>query len=178
MFRVARVVPALWTGLPLVCVAAIAVSARVSSQTPAAPLARSLVGDYTGEIGSKAANLRFKTNLDGSLRGTLDHLDPSAPWMFTLADIQFDGRTLRFAVPYIDAKFAGTLTADGNTISGTWTQKNLSLLVEFALQKFIPALVPRRLTESGSSCRKARKPNRDGTRSCFAATPADTNSAH
>lgn len=137
-----RYVPALRIGLALLCMAVTAELAGMSPQTPASPVAQSLVGDYTGEIGSNAANLRFKTNLDGTLRGTLDHLAPSAPWMFTLADIQFDGHALRFAVPYIDATFVGNLTTDGNRISGTWTQKNVSLLVDFALQKFIPANHP------------------------------------
>ena len=114
----------------------------MTAQTPAPPVAQRLVGDYTGEIASKTANLRFKTNLDGTLRGTLDRLDPSDPWMFTLADIQFDGRVLQFSVPSIDARFAGNLAADGSRILGTWVQKNSSLLVEFALQKFIPATHP------------------------------------
>ncbi len=117
----------------------LAASGAVASQTPAAPSAQSLVGDYSGDIGSKSANLRFKTNLDGSLRGTLDHLDPPAPWMFTLSEIQFDGHALKFSVPSVDAAFAGTLAADGSRITGTWTQKNTSLLVDFALQKFVPA---------------------------------------
>lgn len=142
MIMLKRLAPALRIGLALLCVAVSAELSGMSAQTPAPPAAESLVGDYTGEIGSKADNLRFKTNLDGTLRGTLDHLDPSEPWMFTLADIQFDGHALRFAVPFIDAKFAGSLATDGNRISGMWTQKNVSLLVDFALQRFIPATHP------------------------------------
>ena len=116
--------------------------ASANSAIVTSPLAQSLVGDYTGDIGSKAANLRLKANLDGTLRGTLDNLDPANPWMLTLSDIQFEGRALRFAVPFVDANFVGNLAADGHSISGTWKQKSVSVPVEFALQKFIPAPHP------------------------------------
>ena len=120
----------------------IAAPGAVASQTPGLPQTQSLVGDYSGDIGSRSANLRFKTNPDGSLRGTLDHLDPGAPWMFTLQEIEFDGHVLKFSVSSVDATFAGTLAADGSHITGTWTQKNTSLLVDFTLQKFVPAPHP------------------------------------
>jgi serine-type D-Ala-D-Ala carboxypeptidase/endopeptidase len=128
--------------LLMLCVMIVTETEVISSQTPAGPQAQRLVGDYSSEIGSQLANLRFKMNLDGTLRGTLDHLDPTHPWMFALTDIQFDGQLLKFTVPFIDAKFEGSLAADGGKITGTWTQKNFSLLVEFALRRFILATHP------------------------------------
>lgn len=139
MFLALRLARTARIGLMSLYLAAVP-SALMSS--PAPSLDQNLVGDYTGEIGSKTANLRFKTNLDGTLRGTLDNLNPAQPWMFTLADIQFDGRALQFSVPYVNAKFVGSLAADSASISGKWTQGNASVLVVFELQKFIPATHP------------------------------------
>jgi CubicO group peptidase (beta-lactamase class C family) len=103
---------------------------------------QTIAGNYAGEIGDKQATLRLKVAADGALSGTLDHLDPSAPWMFTVAEIHPNGRDLSFTIPSVNAAWAGTVSADGNTLIGTWTQKGSSLLVSFVRQQFIPAAKP------------------------------------
>jgi CubicO group peptidase (beta-lactamase class C family) len=123
------------TGISLL--AAILVCAAVSAQTTP-----NVVGDYTTEIGSKPANLHVRVDADGTLSATLDHLDPSAPWMFTCADLRVEGRTLSFTVPIIGASWKGTFTPDGTEVSGEWMQRGSSLFVTFTRQKFIPALKP------------------------------------
>ena len=102
----------------------------------------SIAGDYSGEIGAKQANLHLRARADGMLSATLDHLDPSAPWMFTCADVRVDGETISFTVPSIGASWKGTFTSDGTEVSGFWTQKGASLFVTFTRQKFVPAPKP------------------------------------
>jgi D-alanyl-D-alanine-carboxypeptidase/D-alanyl-D-alanine-endopeptidase len=101
-----------------------------------------IVGDYAGTIGDQDATLHLIKNPDGSLRATLDHLDPAAPWMFTCADVKVDGKNLRFTIPTINANWIGTLSDDGKTLLGTWSQKGALLLVSFVRQQFIPAAKP------------------------------------
>jgi len=102
----------------------------------------SVAGDYTGEIGAKQANLHVRVRADGTLSATLDHLDPSAPWMFTCADLRVEGQTLSFTVPSIGASWKGTFTSDGTEVSGLWTQKGSSWLITFTSHGFAPALKP------------------------------------
>ena len=101
-----------------------------------------IVGDYTGEIGDKQATLHLKIGANQALSGTLDHLDPSAPWMFTLADIHLDGQSLMFSVPSVNAIWKGTVSSEGNSLSGTWSQKGGSWFVSFVRQQFVPAAKP------------------------------------
>jgi CubicO group peptidase (beta-lactamase class C family) len=102
----------------------------------------SLAGDYSGEIGMEPVTLHLKISTDGVLSGTLDQLDPAAPWMFVLADLHFDGHALSFAIPSANATWRGIVGKNGAALSGAWTQKGTSLPVDFALQRFIPAAKP------------------------------------
>ena len=101
-----------------------------------------VVGDYAGSIGPQQATLHLRIGPDGALTGTLDHLDPKAPWMFTLGDLHLEGRTLSFTVLSVNATWKGAFSSDGNTLSGTWTQKGGSWFVDFVRLKFIPAVKP------------------------------------
>ncbi len=107
-----------------------------TQQTP------SLAGDYAGEIGPQDATLHLKTGPDGALHGTLDHLDPSAPWMFVLTAIELRGQSLSFAIASLEGRWSGEVSSDAKTLSGTWTQKGASLHVSFVRQEFIPAAKP------------------------------------
>jgi len=104
-----------------------------------------VAGEYTGEIGGQQANLRLRADAAGVLSGSLDHLDPAAPWMFVLADIHWNGQSLSFAIPSASADWTGAFSADGNTLTGTWTQKDGSLPVSFVRQQFVPAATPSRV---------------------------------
>jgi CubicO group peptidase (beta-lactamase class C family) len=101
-----------------------------------------IAGDYGGEIGVQQATLHLKIAPNGELSGNLDHLDPSAPWMFTCADVHLEGQTLSFNVPSVNATWKGTVSSDGNTLSGPWTQTGVSWFVTFVRQQFIPAAKP------------------------------------
>ena len=119
----------------LIAIVAIA-SVLSAQQTP------SIAGDYAGDIGGQDATLHLKVTSDGKLSATLDHLDPSAPWMFTCADVLLDGQSLSFTIPSVAASWKGNVSTDQKTLSGTWTQKGNSLFVSFVLQPFIPAAQP------------------------------------
>jgi CubicO group peptidase (beta-lactamase class C family) len=120
--------------LAAVLVALVPVSRAQTSQA--------IAGDYDGTIGPQDATLHLKIDAEGALSATLDHLDPSAPWMFVCADVHLAGQSLSFTVPSVNATWKGGISSDGATLSGTWTQKGNSLLVIFARRQFIPAAHP------------------------------------
>jgi len=97
-----------------------------------------VTGDYDGEIGTKQATLHLRDRF-GPLTATIDHLDLAAPWMFTTSGLRVDGNTLSFTVPYVQATFLGTISADGQRVTGTWTQKGNSLPATFTRRNFSPA---------------------------------------
>lgn len=101
-----------------------------------------LAGDYSGMVGPQQATLHLKVEASGALKGTLDHLDPRSPWMFTLAEIHLQGQSLNFTIPSVNATWKGTTSLDGSSLTGTWIQKGGSWLVSFVRQKFIPASKP------------------------------------
>jgi D-alanyl-D-alanine-carboxypeptidase/D-alanyl-D-alanine-endopeptidase len=103
---------------------------------------RDIAGDYAGEIGPDQATLHLRIRFDGALTATLDHLDPSAPWMFTCADLHRDGQVLTFTIPSIQTSFKGTFANGGGELGGTWTQKRGSVFVTFTRQKFVAAAKP------------------------------------
>src|ERR1700722_17121129 len=108
----------------------------------AAPAQQSpiVTGDYDGEIGTKQATLHLR-NRFGPLTATIDHLDLAAPWMFTTSGLRVDGNTLSFTVSYVQATFLGTISADGQRVTGTWTQKGNSLPARFTRRNFSPAAI-------------------------------------
>jgi CubicO group peptidase (beta-lactamase class C family) len=101
-----------------------------------------IVGDYATIIGSQQATLHLKIDTDGALKGTLDHLDPKAPWMFFLSSLQLQGQSLSFAIPEEYVTWKGTVSSDGSTLAGVWRERGASGPVEFHRQSFIPASVP------------------------------------
>ena len=129
--RIARVIA--WVVLALFVDCSPAV---VAQQKP------DVAGDYSGEIAGQDVNLHLKIEADGSLGGTLDHLDPKTPWMFVLADVRLAGQVLTFSIPSADATWKGDVAKDGSSLSGSWNQRGGSWLVDFDRQKFVPATKP------------------------------------
>ena len=115
----------------------LALTAAISAQQ-----SPGIAGDYAGEIGPQQATLHLKIDASGALSGTLDHLDPPTPWMFTCADVHLDGQTLSFTVPSVGATWKGAVAVDGSSLSGTWAQKGSSWFVSFQRQQFVPATRP------------------------------------
>jgi len=84
---------------------------------------KTVVGDYEGTLGSRPLHFRLHVRLSSasSLTGTLDSLDEGA---FGLPCTEFvlSGAQLSFALPSVDDRFDGEISADGQTIAGAFHQ--------------------------------------------------------
>jgi hypothetical protein len=65
--------------------------------------------------------LHVRQTPSGSLTGTTDIID-QAVYGIPCADLVLAGTHFSFAVPAVDGNYEGEISADGNTITGTWTQ--------------------------------------------------------
>ncbi|MDP9051099.1 MAG: TIGR03435 family protein [Acidobacteriota bacterium] len=85
--------------------------------------AQDVTGDWQGTLhAGKDLRIVFKiTKDDGKLKAVGYSIDQGAGAM-NAAGVTLDGKDLKFAVPGVGGSFQGTLSADGNTISGTWNQ--------------------------------------------------------
>jgi hypothetical protein len=83
-----------------------------------------IAGDWNGTLDAGTQKLRvlfhFTASTDG-LTATLDSLDQSAKGI-PVSRVTRDGATVRMEVAMVGGWFSGTLSADGSTIDGTWTQ--------------------------------------------------------
>jgi CubicO group peptidase (beta-lactamase class C family) len=122
--------------LSLTAMLGLAWSAVYAQQEP------DLAGDYAGVIGTQNANLHLRVDANGALRGSIDHLDPPDPWMLLLAEIHMNRQALSFAIPSVNATWSGTISSNGESLGGIWTEKQGSQFVDFARQKFVPAATP------------------------------------
>lgn len=99
---------------PLPAVPATAVSAN----TP-------LAGLWVGPLNTGGVTLRLAVHISaqpgGAYSSTLDSLDQGALGL-PIAATTFAKNTLTLALPALKAQFTGTLSADGKTLIGTWTQ--------------------------------------------------------
>src|SRR5476649_2692135 len=66
------------------------------------------------------------TKDDARLKGNMYSIDQT-PQPFKITGISQDGPTVKFAVDLIGASYEGKMSADGNSITGTWTQGNSPL---------------------------------------------------
>ena len=119
--------------LLLVCAAIFVGSWAASGQAPAsgqfgpAPSPRDIVGTWQGTLHIAAANrdLRIVNKISkddkGQLKVTDYTIDQSGqPMVATSAS--FDDGVLKFSIDFIQGKYEGKMSADGKTITGTWTQ--------------------------------------------------------
>jgi CubicO group peptidase (beta-lactamase class C family) len=101
----------------------------------------SLAGDYAGILaGALHLKLHITAAPDGSLNGTLDSVDQGAIGI-PCADFQIDGNTLSFRVPAVNGTWKGTVSADGASLTGTWSQ-GTPMALNFARDTFVPAEKP------------------------------------
>jgi hypothetical protein len=123
-------------------------AAPAASAEPAAPAApaapRSVEGTWKGRILNLRVVVHIAAASDGSLSGSLDSPDQGATGLVANS-VALTGDTLRIDLSSIGARFAGVLTADGNTVSGTWYQGGA--VVPVALRR-----------SSGEGDAEARKP--------------------
>ncbi len=101
----------------------------------------SLAGDYAGILaGTLHIKLHITTAPDGLLSGTLDSVDQGANGL-PCADIRIDGNTLSFRVPVVNGTWKGTVSADGTSLSGTWSQGS-PMALNFTRDTFVPSEKP------------------------------------
>jgi pimeloyl-ACP methyl ester carboxylesterase len=89
-----------------------------------------LAGIWAGELNLGVAKLRlvveFKKQDGGGYAGTMDSPDQNAFGM-PIDEVLLDKESLKFTMKKIGGSYAGTVSADGKEIKGTWKQGPLSL---------------------------------------------------
>jgi hypothetical protein len=79
-----------------------------------------LAGEYVGMLGPYHVKLHLTADSNGKLTGTADNTD--AGLAGTCENIRAEGTTLSFSVPMAQGNWTGFVSADGNTLSGMWSQ--------------------------------------------------------
>lgn len=97
-------------------------------------------GDFNGRLGPLALVLHLRKSADGNLAGTLDSPNQGAIGI-PCSDFHLAGTALSFLVPSVNGSWTGTVSADGATLTGTWSQGTPRPLV-FARDTFVPAAKP------------------------------------
>ncbi|MDQ2841228.1 MAG: beta-lactamase family protein [Acidobacteriota bacterium] len=85
------------------------------AQTP------NIAGDYNGVLGPLHLKLHLKSTPTGGLEGTLDSVDQGANGL-PCANFHLEKDTLSFDVPSVGGKWHGSVSSDGATLSGNWSQ--------------------------------------------------------
>ena len=101
-------------------------------------------GDYSGMLGPLHLKLHLKMAASGAAGGTLDSLDQGANGL-PCASFHLDEKTLSFDVPSVGGKWHGTVSADGATLEGSWSQRQEMPLVFRRDVPFVPAEKPSRV---------------------------------
>jgi D-alanyl-D-alanine-carboxypeptidase/D-alanyl-D-alanine-endopeptidase len=95
-------------------------------------------GIWMGTLQAAGASLRIqvhvKTNNGGKEYCSLDSLDQHAMGL-DCAAVTFSGDDFAFDVPVVKGHFAGKLSGDENTLTGTWSQNNNDLPLTLVRQK-------------------------------------------
>ena len=109
-----------------------------------------IAGTYNGMLGNLHLRLHLTSEASGAFTGALDSLDQNAIGL-PCADIHIDGQSLTFNVPAVNGSWKGTVSPDGASLSGTWSQ-GASLPLNFtrdnsaaAEKPFVPASKPSRV---------------------------------
>jgi hypothetical protein len=80
-----------------------------------------ITGDYGGPDIQWFVRLHLRQTPSGSLTGTNDIIDQGI-YGLPCTNLVLAGTHFSFAVPAVDGSYEGEVSADGNTITGTWTQ--------------------------------------------------------
>lgn len=80
-----------------------------------------ITGDYGGTDIQWLVRLHVRQTPSGSMTGTYDIVDQGV-YGIPCADLVLAGTHFSFAIPAVDGKYEGEVSADGNTVKGTWTQ--------------------------------------------------------
>jgi fermentation-respiration switch protein FrsA (DUF1100 family) len=99
--------------------------ARASVATVLSPQAAGVEGNWLGALDVGGFKLRLVLKIsrsaDGKLAATVDSLDQNAKDL-TVDTITFQDGTLKFEMIALNASYAGTLSQDGTTLTGQFTQ--------------------------------------------------------
>ena len=100
-----------------------------------------VAGDYAGVLGGALhVRLHVIAAPDGALSCKLDSVDQGAMGI-PCADFKIEGASVSFRVPAVNGTWQGTLSADGTSLSGTWSQGTPQPL-NFTRDAFVPAEKP------------------------------------
>jgi hypothetical protein len=113
----------------------------------------SVAGDYEGTLGALPFHLRLHVRQSSptTLTGTMDSIDQDifgAP----CAEFVLSGTEFRFTLPSAKVSYKGEISADGNTITGRWTQGGGSL--PLVLTRIVQAA--NSVTEKSASLNKSQ----------------------
>lgn len=98
-----------------------------------------VAGNYTGMLGELHLKLHIQSS-QGKLTGTLDSPDQGAEGI-ACTNFQFEGQALSFDVPAVHGSWKGTVSADGQHLTGTWNQGQ-PMSLEFTRDTFQAASKP------------------------------------
>src|SRR5215831_14948756 len=84
-------------------------------------------GDWQGTLSAGTLKLRLIVRIakaDSGWSGKFFSIDQSPDWGAgaPLGSIDLQDRNFKFRIPAVNASYEGTLSADGDSISGTFTQ--------------------------------------------------------
>ncbi len=101
-------------------------------------------GDYSGTLGPLHLKLHLKVTASGALEGSLDSVDQGAMGL-PCANFRLGEKELSFDVPSVGGTWHGTVTTDGATLDGSWSQGQEMPLVFRRDEPFVPAEKPSRV---------------------------------
>ena len=111
-------------------VAACALGVSATRQVMAAT-ATNLAGEWKGSLmGQLPLVLHLDVDAKGALTVTMDSPSQGANGLAG-ANVKLDEASLSFDIPSVGGNYAGTVSADGKTISGTWSQGGHSMPLEW-----------------------------------------------
>ncbi len=101
-------------------------------------------GDYSGTLGTLHLKLHLKVGAGGAMEGTLDSVDQGAMGL-RCANIHLAEMAFSFEVPSVHGTWHGTVSADGATLNGSWSQGEEMPLVLRRDEPFAAAEKPSRV---------------------------------
>ena len=108
---------------------------------PSLPVVRGLVGTWQGEVtdqfGRRPLILHVSADAKGALSASLD-LPYRNALHLPVWDFRLDRDKVEFSLPAVDDTYSGTLSVDGSTISGFWSQEHKATNFTYARSKGRP----------------------------------------
>jgi hypothetical protein len=102
--------------------------------------AQDVAGDWMGTMKAGPLELRIAlhiTKAAGGLQATMDSLDQGALGI-PATGVALEGSTFKYSVDAVQGSYEGKVAADGNSITGNWSQQGNSIPLEFHRGTFKP----------------------------------------